>query len=112
MSSGRSVPLFVITFAAAYAILYVLSVQYNLALFTYHAATDEFYFLVKPASEGPAMYWYGWLATSGLGATVIAALVSRLPVASANRLWPGCSWTVPLAVMVVFVYILRRYFIR
>jgi hypothetical protein len=112
MSDGRSVPLFVITFAAAYAILYVLSVQYNLALFTYHAATEEFYFLVKPASEGPAMYWYGWLATSGLGAVAIATLVSWLPMTSTNRLWPSCSWTVPLAMMVVFVYILRRYFLR
>jgi hypothetical protein len=112
MSDGRSVPLFVITFAAAYAILYVLSVQYNLALFTYHAATEEFYFLVKPASEGPAMYWYGWLATSGLGALAIATLVSRLPAVSTNRLWLGCSWSVPLAIMFVFVFILRRYFIR
>ena len=68
MTGGRSVPTFVTIFAVAYAVLYVFSVQYNLALFTYHAATEEFYFLVKPASEGPAMYWYGWLATSALQA--------------------------------------------
>lgn len=112
MIGARSMPQFVITFAVAYAVLYVFSVQYNLALFTYHAATEEFYFLVKPASEGPAMYWYGWLATSALGAFAIAALISWLPSVSTNRLWSGWSWTVPLLVMVAFVYILRRYFIR
>ena len=110
--TGRSVPMFVITFAVAYAVLYVVSVEYNLALFTYHPVTEEFHFLVKPASEGPAMYWYGWLATSGLSAFAIAALASWLPKGPTNRLWSNCSWSVPLAVMVVFVYILRRYFIR
>jgi len=112
MTGGRSVPMFVTIFAAAYAVLYVFSVQYNLALFTYHAATEEFYFLVKPASEGPAMYWYGWLATSALGALAIAALTTWLPSGLINRLWSGLSWTVPLAVMGVFVFILRRYFLR
>ena len=112
MSDTPSLAKFVIAFAVAYAVLYVLSVQYNLALFTYHAATEEFHFLVQPTSDGPAMYWYGWLATSGLGALVIAALISWLPAVSANRLWHGSAWTVPLVVMVVFVYMLRRYFIR
>jgi len=112
MSDTPSLAKFVIAFAVAYAVLYVLSVQYNLALFTYHAATEEFHFLVQPTSDGPAMYWYGWLATSGLGALAIAALASWLPVISVNRLWHGAAWTVPLAVMLVFVYILRRYFLR
>jgi hypothetical protein len=112
MTGGRSVPTFVTIFAVAYALLYVFSVQYNLALFTYHAATEKFYFLVKPASEGPAMYWYGWLATSALGALAIAALTTWLPSGLINRLWSGLSWTVPLAVMGVFVFILRRYFLR
>src|SRR5438445_944281 len=112
MTGGRSVPMFVTIFAAAYAVLYVFSVQYNLALFTYHAATEEFYFLVKPASEGPAMYWYGWLATSALGALAIAALTTWLPSASTKRLWSGLAWSTPLVVMIVFVYILRRYFMQ
>jgi len=112
MSDAVAISKFVIAFAVAYAVLYVLSVQYNLALFTYHAATEEFHFLVQPTSEGPAMYWYGWLATSTLGALAIAALVSWLPVVSAKRLWHGCAWTVPLVVMVVFVFMLRRYFVR
>jgi hypothetical protein len=42
----------------------------------------------------------------------IAAFISWLPVVSAKRLWHGCAWTVPLLVMVVFVFMLRRYFVR
>ena len=112
MSETPSKARFVVTFAVAYAVLYGLSVQYNLALFTYHAATGEFHFLVKPTSEGPAMYWYGWLATSGLGALTIATAVASVPVIPKHRLWHGCAWCVPLTVMVFFVYMLRRYFIH
>ena len=112
MSDAPSTVKFVIAFAVAYAVLYVLSVQYNLALFTYHAATEEFHLLVQPTNDGSAMYWYGWLATSALAALAIAGLVSWLPVVSAKRLWHGCAWTVPLVDMVVFVFMLRRYFVR
>jgi hypothetical protein len=111
MISGRTFAVFSVAFAAAYAVLYVISIQYNLALFTYHPASEEFHWLVKPAADQPAMYWYGWLATSALGALAFAMIVSSLPAALTVRLWPGWSWAVPLAVMIFFGYILRGYFI-
>jgi|SRR4051812_34207768 hypothetical protein len=112
MIPARSSGAFAITFAAAYAVLYVLSIEYNLALFTYHPATGEFYPFVKPAADQPAMYWYGWLATSTLGALAIAAIASSLPVGLTARVHPAWSWAVPMAAMLVFSYILRGYFIR
>jgi hypothetical protein len=112
MIAARCLPVFVITFAVAYAILYVVSVEYNLALFTYHPAAEEFHFLVKPAKDGPAMYWYGWMATSGLGALVVAAFASWLPAGPLSRLWSGWSWAIPLAAMLFFCYLLRSFFIR
>jgi hypothetical protein len=112
MIPPRSFPAFVITFAAAYTVLYVFSIQYNLALFTYHPASEEFYFLVKPAADQPAMYWYGWMATSALGALAVATLAALLPASWTGRVWPGWAWAVPLAGMLVFGYILRGYFIR
>jgi hypothetical protein len=106
-------PIFSIVFAIAYAVLYLLSVQYNWALFTYHPAIEEFGWLVqKPRDGGPAMYWYGWLATSAIGAFVIAAIASWLPSNSINRLWANLAWAVPLAAMFAFVYILRGYFTK
>lgn len=111
MISGRSFAVFSVAFAAAYAVLYVLSIQYNLALFTYHPASEEFHWLVRPAADQPAMYWYGWMATSALGASLFAVIVASLPAALTARLWSGWSWAVPLAVMLFFGYILRGYFI-
>ena len=39
----RSFPVFAITFACAFAVLYLRAAAYNLALFTYDAATSEFF---------------------------------------------------------------------
>jgi len=106
-------PMFSIAFAAAYAVLYLLSVQNNWALFTYHPAAEEFgFFVEKPKDGGPAMYWYGWIATSAIGAFIIAAVASWIPSASMNRLWSKLAWAVPLAAMCAFVYILRGYFTK
>jgi hypothetical protein len=112
MNPSRSFPLFAIGFAVAYAILYVLSVEYNWALFTYHPALEEFGLFVEKPQEGPAMYWYGWLATSAVGAFAIAGTLAFLPAGWTKRIWSGWSWAVPLVVMVVFGYLLRGFFNR
>jgi hypothetical protein len=112
MIPSRSLPVFTIAFAAAYAVIYIFAIEFNLALFTYHPASEEFYFLVKPAADQPAMYWYGWLATAALGAFVVAALASGLPESWSKRISPGWSWMVPVAMMLFVVYVLRGYFLR
>ncbi len=112
MIFGRSFSTFVVAFSVAYAVLYIFAIEYNLALFTYHPASEEFHWLVKPATDQPAMYWYGWLTTAGLGALVIAALASWLPESCARRVWPGWSWAVPVAMMLFVTYVLRSYFTR
>jgi len=108
MTAARSLP----TFTIAFAILYLLSVEFNWALFTYHPALEEFGLLAQKPKDGPAMYWYGWIATSAAGASVIAAAASRVPAGSASRLRSGLAWAVPLAAMLAFVYILRGYFTK
>ena len=108
MTAARSLP----TFTIAFAILYLLSVEFNWALFTYHPALEEFGLLAQKPKDGPAMYWYGWIATSAVGAFIIAAAASRVPAGSASRLRSGLAWAVPLAAMLAFVYILRGYFTK
>jgi hypothetical protein len=112
MNLARSFPIFSIAFAAAYAILYVLAVEYNWALFTYHPALEEFGLLVEKPREGPAMYWYGWMATAALGALALAAVMTLIPESRAKRVWSGWSWAVPVAAMLVFGYLLRGFFTR
>lgn len=103
---------FAIVFSAAFAVLYIVAVENNLALFTYHPALDEFEPLVKRPKAGPAMYWYGWLATSALAASTIGALACLIPEPWAKRVWPGLAWLIPVLVMGVFCYLLRGYFLR
>ena len=112
MNSSR-LATFTIVFSIAYAAVYLLAVENNWALFTYHPALETFGALVqKPIDGGPAMYWYGWLATSGLGAFAIAVLAGAIPAGFGNRIWSSLAWAVPLATMFAFGYILRGYFTK
>jgi len=111
MNMSRVFPVF----SVAFAVLYVLSMDNNWALFTYLPRSREFYPLVftPPTPRiGPGMYWYGWLATSAIGAAIVAAAASCGPASWAGRHWSSLAWAVPLAVILVIVYILRSWFIR
>lgn len=102
-------------FSIAFAVLYVLAMDNNWALFTYLARAREFHALVyvpPTPRAGPAMYWWGWLATSALGAAGVALVASAVPVDGAARRWSALTWAVPLAVMLAIVFILRGWFIR
>ncbi len=113
MTPPRYSPVFGIVFAVVFAIAYVVSVENNYALFTYHPAVGEWGAGVEKPRDGPAMYWYGWLATSGIVAALAGFLASRLlPEGISRRLWSGWSWVVPVGAMVAFCYLLREFFLR
>jgi hypothetical protein len=95
-----------------FAAVYLLSVEKNYALFTYHPATGEAGWGVEKAGEGPAMYWDGWMATATIVATLAGGLGLLLPQAVARRVLPALSWAVPLAVILFFSYLLRNFFLR
>lgn len=106
MSIDRVIPIF----AAVFAVVYVVAVEANWALVTYHPRIDEWEWLTQPAKSGPAMHWYGWLATSFLGATAVSLIAMPLTRRWQPPVWIG--WAAPLAIMVVFVYLLRSFFLR
>jgi hypothetical protein len=112
MNRRLSFPVFVIIFAAAYSIIYVLAVEYNWALFTYAPATGALAPLLTPAAAGPTMYWYGWLATSAIGGAVVAVIAALLPAGVARRIPAALCWAVPIAMLLVIAYLLRGYFLR
>jgi hypothetical protein len=103
-----------IIFSAAYAVLYLGAMYYNLALFTYYPAAKQFYPLVPatPQARGPAMFWYGWIATAALGALTLSVLSLAVPARWEMRVWPGWSWLAPTAVFLTLIVILRGWFIR
>lgn len=112
MTPPRSFPVFAIVFGVVFAVVYVIAVEANYALFTYHPALGEWGVGVEKPKDGPAMYWYGWLATSGISAAISGAAAALLPEVVARRLWPGWTWVVAVAVMVAFCYLLRNFFLR
>jgi hypothetical protein len=105
-------PVFAVTFAAVYASVYYFAVDYNWALFSYGPAVGEWTLFTHPASAGPTMYWYGWIATSALAGAFAGLVVCLLPTSVSRRLWSGLAWLVPVCAMAAFAYLLSGYWTR
>jgi hypothetical protein len=77
--AAEKIPIFAITFSVAYAVIYVICTEVNLPLLTYHPLTGDIDFLWQPPRRGPAMYWYGWMLTSTIGAVLLAWIGTIIP---------------------------------
>jgi hypothetical protein len=66
-------------FTVTYAVLYAICTEFNIPLVTYHPVIGEVDLAWKPPRSGPAMYWYGWMLTSLVGAAVLAFLATFVP---------------------------------
>ena len=106
MNPSRVLP----AFSAAFIILYVVAMNYNLALFTYHPALKRFELLAAQPKGGPAMYWYGWAATAALGALMAGLVAASLPGRSARHFWSGWVWLIPALSMIACVYLTLPWF--
>ena len=95
-------------FAATAGVLYVAAMELNWAAFTYHPRLGEWAWGVERPRSGPAMYWYGWLATAALGGSVAGAIAAAL--SRAESLWFRLGWIVPAAAMVAAVYFMIPFF--
>jgi len=86
-----------IVFVCVYAVCYVIA--YGLSLFIYDRASYELEFLKHPATP----------ATAALVAAVAASCI--FPARWTRRVWSGWCGIIPVSVMLVFVYLLRGWFI-
>ena len=102
---------FVILYALAAPVLYVICELANWPLFTYHPATGRFDLGLAPAvkDEGPAMYWYGWTATMLIGAGVLGLIGAALPQAVVRKIPLSLIWILPLVAIPILVYALRSF---
>jgi hypothetical protein len=112
MSQPRAVPFVAIVFTVAFAVAYMFAVWKNYALFTYHPTLGTVAWGVEKPRDGPAMYWYGWLATAAIAALAACLVASVVPERFARRVWTGWSWAAPIGVLVFFAWLLRGYFLR
>jgi hypothetical protein len=102
---------FALVFGVSFAVLYVICDMAALPMFTYHPGTDriEMGFARARPEEGPAMYWYGWIATSALGAFILGAGAALLPRSLGGKIPLALAWIVPIALLPVLIYSLRFY---
>jgi len=112
MNTPKRFETFVIVFATVAPIVYVITVEKNFALFTYHPMTYSFGLGPQPAGDGPAMYWFGWMATAALAGGAFAAIASLLPATLTRFLRPALAWVVPAGVIAAFAYLLHDFFLR
>jgi len=108
--NSRRFGVFAVTFAAVYAAAYYVVLVNNWPLFSYGPAVRQWTLFNHAATDGPTMYWYGWIATSAVVAAVSGVIVSLLPDRLSRWLWSGLAWLVPLAAIAAIFHLLGGYF--
>ncbi len=109
LASSSRFKTFALVFGIATAVLYIVCDMARLPLFTYHPGTDriDFGWAAARKDEGPAMYWYGWIATSVLGATTLGILAAMLPERMTRKIPLSLVWIVPVVLTPVLIYSLN-----
>jgi hypothetical protein len=111
IASSAAFERFAIVFSLAAPVLYVLCELANWPLFTYHPVTGRIDLGWAPPikNEGPAMHWYGWTATTLLGAGALGLLATVLPQSVIRKIPLSLIWILPLAAIPIFAYALRSF---
>jgi len=102
---------FAIVFSLTAPIVYVACEIFGLPLFTYHPATNRFDFgwAAGRSGEGPAMYWYGWVATMLIACTVLGWLATLLPERLIKMIPLALIWILPILAMVPLAWALKPF---
>src|SRR3954463_13888217 len=96
---------FSLVFGVSFAILYVVCDMGAFPMFTYHPGPNRFDFGFAPPrrDEGPGMYWYGWIATSALGASLLGLLAAMLPEKIRGKIALALAWIAPVVLLPVLI---------
>ncbi len=102
---------FSLVFGVSFAILYVVCDMGAFPMFTYHPGPDRFDIGFTPPrrDEGPAMYWYGWIANSAVGALALGVLAALLPEKIRIKIPLALAWIAPVVLLPVLIYSLKFY---
>jgi hypothetical protein len=113
-AASAKVRTFVVVFALAAPVLYVLCELLSWPLFTYHPATNRIDLGWAPGrkGEGPAMYWYGWTATMLIGCTVIGGLATLLPERVTNKIPLALVWILPILALAPLAWALMPFWTK
>lgn len=109
LASSMAFKTFAVVFAIATPIVYVVCEMRNWPLFTYHPGTNRIDLFWTPAvrDQGPAMYWYGWTATTVIVSGALGLLATMLPENAARKIPLSLVWIVPVLSVPVLIYALK-----
>src|SRR5262245_65890675 len=108
LASSATLRTFAVVFAIATPVIYFVCEMRNLPLFTYHPGTNrvDLGWAAAVRDQGPAMYWYGWTASTLVVAGLLGLVAAKLPESIARKIPLSLVWIVPLAAIPVLVYAL------
>lgn len=114
LASSEKFRTFAVVFAIAGAALYVICDFAGLPLFTFHPATGrvEWGYALPRRGEGPVMYWYGWTATTLIGAAILGGLATLLPPSLARKIPLFLIWLVPIVAIPLLVWSLMPFWTK
>jgi len=114
LASSSKLRAFVVTFAIAGPILYLICLAWNLPLITYHPAMNRIDLGWTPArsGEGPAMYWYGWTLSALVSDTIVSFLAALLPEGVRRKLPLYLVWMLPILIVPLLAYSLRAFWLH
>lgn len=97
------------TFTLVVGISYAAAVYLNWPLFRYYPLIKRFSLHdLADRSYGPAMNWYGWMATAAIPAVLVAAVV---PKQLGDRIPAAILWVVPFIMLLAGWYNERAWFL-
>jgi hypothetical protein len=111
LASSTKFKTFVVTYAIAGTLIYLLCLEMNWPLFTFHPATNRIVWgwEASRSGEGPAMYWYGWTATSLLAGAILGFLATLLPESVSRRIPLILVWLLPILSIPYLIWDLRQW---
>jgi hypothetical protein len=111
VASSTKVKTFVFTFAVVGTLTYCVCLLMNWPVFTYHPAVNRIEWGWGPgrSGEGPAMYWYGWTATTLIVGTVMGVLATLLPESTAKKVPLILVWLLPILSVPFLIWDLRQW---
>jgi hypothetical protein len=119
LTSAPAFRRFAFAYGTAFAVLYVVALARDLALFTVYPSlgvtllgTHHSRDVADPAIGfvAPAIYWYGWTATAALGAFIFALGAAFLSERWTRWVWTGWLWAIPVAAMIACLYLTLPWF--
>ena len=96
-------------FSLVSTVVYVLAYNFGWQAFRFYPLLTKVSLDPLPAKEsGPAMMYYGWMATALIAGLIVAAIV---PNKIAAKLPSAVAWVVPL-LLVAFTLVYEKHWFR